>query len=162
MPLSQTQRQVLEAALGHPERLVVHFPAHLKGGARGKVLAALISAGFITQHPESSADMPIYAVSQSGLAVLGIEAPAPQTGASNPYRPNDRSAAGGLREGTKQATLIALLKQAHGASLSELAQASGWQAHTIRGFMAGSLKKKLGLTVTSDKAEGQERRYRIA
>ena len=44
MPLSQTQRQVLEAALGHPERLVVHFPAHLKGGARGKVLAALISA----------------------------------------------------------------------------------------------------------------------
>ena len=162
MPLSQTQRQVLEAALGHPERLVVHFPAHLKGGARGKVLAALISAGFITQHPESSADMPIYAVSQSGLAVLGIEAPAPQTGASNPYRPNDRSAAGGLREGTKQATLIALLKHANGASLSEMAQASGWQAHTIRGFMAGSLKKKLGLTVTSDKAEGQERRYRIA
>lgn len=62
---------------------------------------------------------------------------------------------------TKQATLIELLKRPDGASLSEMVQATGWQQHTVRGAMAGALKKKLGLNIVSDKTNGQERKYRI-
>jgi hypothetical protein len=46
--------------------------------------------------------------------------------------------------------------------LNQLIEATGWQAHTVRGAMAGALKKKLGLAITSDKAAGQERIYRIS
>jgi hypothetical protein len=65
------------------------------------------------------------------------------------------------RDGTKQATLIALLRSKDGADLDEIAEATGWQKHTIRGAISGALKKKLGLQVTSTK-DGQGRRvYRI-
>jgi hypothetical protein len=67
-----------------------------------------------------------------------------------------------LREGTKQATLIAMLRRPEGADLDEIAEATSWQKHTIRGAISGALKKKLGLEVTSTK-DGQGRRiYRLA
>jgi len=66
------------------------------------------------------------------------------------------------REGTKQATLIAMLRRPDGADLDEIAEATSWQKHTIRGAISGALKKKLGLEVTSTK-DGQGRRvYRLA
>ncbi len=65
------------------------------------------------------------------------------------------------REGTKQATLIELLKRPDGVSLAEMVQASGWLQHTVRGAMAGALKKKLGLNIVSEKTDGQDRKYRI-
>jgi hypothetical protein len=55
------------------------------------------------------------------------------------------------REGTKQATMIAMLKRPEGASVAQIAMATGWQHHTIRGAMAHALKKKLGLTITTEK-----------
>ena len=67
-----------------------------------------------------------------------------------------------IREGTKQATLIAMLRRPEGADLDEIAEATGWRKHSIRGAISGALKKKLGLQVTSTK-DGQGRRtYRIA
>ena len=66
------------------------------------------------------------------------------------------------RAGTKQARLIAMLKTPEGGSLTEIASAFGWQPHTVRGAIAGALKKKLGLTVTSEKVEDRGRVYRIA
>jgi hypothetical protein len=65
------------------------------------------------------------------------------------------------REGSKQAAMIAMLRRPEGATIAEIADATGWQPHTVRGAIAGALKKKLGLTVTSEKPEGGERRYRI-
>jgi hypothetical protein len=65
------------------------------------------------------------------------------------------------REGSKQAQMIALLRRPEGATIAEIAEATGWQPHTVRGAIAGALKKKLGLTVTSEKPEGGERRYRV-
>ena len=65
------------------------------------------------------------------------------------------------REGTKQAMIIELLKRPGGATLAEIVEATGWQAHTVRGAMAGALKKKLGLTVTSEKDEVRGRVYRV-
>ena len=55
-----------------------------------------------------------------------------------------------------------MLKRPEGASIAEIAAAFGWQAHTVRGAIAGTLKKKLGLEVTSEKVEGRGRVYKIA
>lgn len=65
------------------------------------------------------------------------------------------------RVDTKQAHVLAMLQGPEGASLDEIATATNWQLHTIRGFVSGALKRKLGLTVTSEKIEGRGRVYRI-
>ena len=65
------------------------------------------------------------------------------------------------RSGTKQAQMIELLSRESGATIADLVAATGWLPHTIRGAMAGALKKKLGLTITSEKVEGRGRVYRV-
>jgi hypothetical protein len=65
------------------------------------------------------------------------------------------------RDDTKQAQLIAMLRREEGATIAQIVAATGWQPHTVRGAFAGALKKKLGLTVTSEKVEGGERVYRL-
>lgn len=60
----------------------------------------------------------------------------------------------------KLGELVVLLRRDGGAQLSELMAATGWQAHSVRGAIAGSLKKKLGIIVTSEKSEAG-RIYRI-
>jgi hypothetical protein len=62
---------------------------------------------------------------------------------------------------SKQATLIKLLKCPDGATIDEMAKATGWQRHSIRGMMSGVLKKRLGLSIASEKEE-RGRVYRIA
>ena len=54
-----------------------------------------------------------------------------------------------------------MLKRSKGATIDEIVTATGWQSHTVRGAMAGALKKKLGLTITSEKDETRGRVYRI-
>ncbi|MGA7453732.1 MAG: DUF3489 domain-containing protein [Rhodoplanes sp.] len=65
------------------------------------------------------------------------------------------------RDGSKQAQLIAMLRRAKGATVNEIAEALSWQPHTVRGAIAGALKKKLGLEVTSEKDEKRGRVYRV-
>jgi hypothetical protein len=65
------------------------------------------------------------------------------------------------RDGTKQAVLIAMLRRPDGADLDEIAEATGWQKHTIRGAISGALKKKLGLEVTSTRDHQNRRVYHI-
>jgi hypothetical protein len=67
-----------------------------------------------------------------------------------------------VREGTKQAQLIEMPRQPEGATIAEIVAATNWQPHTVRGAIAGALKKKLGLTVTSEKVDERGRVYRIA
>ena len=66
------------------------------------------------------------------------------------------------RDGTKQAKLIAMLRRPEGATIDQIVKAFAWQPHTVRGAIAGALKKKLGLPVTSEKTEDGPRVYRIA
>jgi len=66
------------------------------------------------------------------------------------------------RAETKQSQLIAMLKQPNGATIAEIAKALDWQPHTVRGAIAGALKKKLGLNVQSDKVDSRGRVYRLA
>jgi hypothetical protein len=75
------------------------------------------------------------------------------------------------RAGTKQARMIELLKRPEGATVAQIAQATGWQHHTIRGAISGALKKKLGLTIEATRtrevgpnkvgAKGSSTVYRI-
>ena len=66
------------------------------------------------------------------------------------------------RAESKQARLIAMLRQPDGATIAEIAKALEWLPHTIRGAIAGALKKKLGLKVESEKVDGRGRLYRLA
>jgi len=71
-----------------------------------------------------------------------------------------KTEAGAPREGSKTAQVVAMLQRKNGATLSEIMEKMGWQKHTVRGFMAGTMKKA-GHTVESFKPEGGERTYRI-
>jgi Protein of unknown function (DUF3489) len=71
-----------------------------------------------------------------------------------------KSESGAPREGSKTAQVVAMLQRKNGATLSEIMAKMGWQAHTVRGFMAGALKGA-GYKVESFKPEGGERTYRI-
>jgi hypothetical protein len=62
---------------------------------------------------------------------------------------------------SKQAQVIAMLKRPRGVTVDEIMAATGWQAHTVRGFFAGALKKRLGVVVASEKVEGRGRVYRL-
>ena len=61
----------------------------------------------------------------------------------------------------KSGQIVSLLQRQNGASIPELMKATGWQAHSVRGFISGTLKRKQGLVVTSTVAEGKDRRYVI-
>ncbi len=66
-----------------------------------------------------------------------------------------------MQKKSRQALLIAMLRRAKGATIAEIVEALGWQPHTVRGAIAGALKKKLGLEVVSEKSERRGRVYRI-
>jgi hypothetical protein len=68
--------------------------------------------------------------------------------------------ADGPREGSKTAQVVAMLQRKNGATLQEIMGKMGWQKHTVRGFMAGAMKKA-GYSVESFKSDKGERTYRI-
>jgi DNA-binding MarR family transcriptional regulator len=157
---------------------VLPLPKSLKGGAANKVIDSLIKRGLI-EEIKAKRDQPTWGDAQDGQGVtliatdaafdaLGIETdptnkPKPEKtvkakrGKQQPKQKAERAP----RSDSKQAQMIAMLKRAKGASIEELAEAFGWQHHTVRGAIAGALKKKLGLNVTSDKDEKRGRVYRI-
>ncbi|OFW01495.1 MAG: hypothetical protein A3G20_00110 [Acidobacteria bacterium RIFCSPLOWO2_12_FULL_59_11] len=63
---------------------------------------------------------------------------------------------------TKGATILELLRRKDGATLTELMKATGWQAHSVRGFLAGNVRKKMGLDLSSTKREDGQRVYQVA
>jgi len=74
-------------------------------------------------------------------------------------RPKAKAATPG--HGSKTALVISLLEKSKGASLAELMKATGWQAHSVRGFLSGTLRKKMGLKVESAKRGDGERVYSV-
>ena len=67
-----------------------------------------------------------------------------------------------VRPGSKTAKVLALLKQSGGAPLKRLMRATGWQPHSVRGFLSGTLGKKMGLKIESRKTDDGERIYSLA
>jgi len=88
----------------------------------------------------------------------GIRPPQPKKGTSSPQGGKKAKAA---RQGSKTATVLTLVKWPGGATLTALMQATGWQPHSVRGFISGTLGKKMGLTVNSAKGEDGERNYSV-
>lgn len=84
--------------------------------------------------------------------------PKPAHGAKRAAQKESKDA----KRDSKQARLIAMLGAPEGATIARMAKAFGWQPHTVRGVLSGALKKKLGLTIKSEKTEDGERVYRIA
>ena len=152
--LTATQQTILEHAHQHTDGKIEWFPENIKGGARQKVLDGLFNRALITK---SASD---WFIAAEGYDALGVprkgttNAPAAETTAAPAKKPR-------TRENSKQAQMIELLKRPDGATLNQLVEVTGWQAHTVRGAMAGALKKKLGLNIESEKTDGQERKYRI-
>jgi hypothetical protein len=185
--LSDTQPVILTAACQRERRLALPLPDRLKGGAAAKVAGSLLAKGLI-EEAEAKPDDPVWreadgrsltlVATAAALEALGIEsdgddatteaAPAPSRTRkvrSVPKAAAEALAAGAKRkprEHSKQSRLIAMLRAPDGATVPEIAEALQWRVHTVRGAIAGALKKKLGLTVTSEKDETRGRVYRIA
>jgi hypothetical protein len=132
-------------------------------------------------------------ITRAGLEAIGVEAEGgadaataeapdaealatPANHKANAVRPNkaalaDQPTPRTPRAGTKQALMIEMLKRPEGATVEQIAAATGWQHHTIRGAISGALKKKLGLTVEATRmrevgpnqtgAKGSATTYRI-
>ena len=80
------------------------------------------------------------------------QSPAPKAG------PDDEKHAARV---TKHDRVLTLLSRREGATIPEMMQATEWQQHSVRGFLAGTVKRKLGFSLISSKSEGELRRYRI-
>jgi Protein of unknown function (DUF3489) len=75
--------------------------------------------------------------------------------------PKGAKKAPGARDGSKTAKILDLLKRPGGATAKELMKATGWQPHSVRGFLSGTVGKKMKLTVVSTKGDDGERNYSI-
>jgi hypothetical protein len=75
--------------------------------------------------------------------------------------PKSATKAKGARDGSKASRVLDLLKRPDGATAKELIKATGWQPHSVRGFLSGTVSKKMGLAVTSTKGEDGERTYSV-
>ena len=168
--LSDTQAVILSAACARADGLVFPVTAKIKGGAVGNCLKSLRKRGLIEEipavnrdtvwrHDEANGPITLRATPRA-YSALGIvedseQVPAPDgddTGSPEPAK---------SRHGSKQALLVAMLRDPDGATIPELAVALNWLPHTIRGVLSGALKKRLGLTVTSEKVDGRGRVYMI-
>jgi Protein of unknown function (DUF3489) len=181
MALSNTQLIVLAAACQRPDRSIYPLTTKLPGGAAAKVLGSLLNKNLVKEVPAKHVEtiwredkkrgrLTLRATPDAFKALGLDEAPADTKAASSiegkpelgGSRKASKSKPKAHRADSKQAQLIAMLKAPNGASIEEIVTAFGWRPHTVRGAIAGALKKKLGLKVVSEKSEGRGRTYRIA
>ena len=184
--LTDTQAIILSRAASRPDNLAMPLPDGLAGAAAKMAVTAMINRGWLE---EVVADLrrhePLWretgdghgttlVATQTGLAAIGIapeSADCAPTGATEaPAEDTETDAAAETkpahkerkpRDGTKQALLIEMLRAEGGATIEEIVATTGWQSHTVRGAIAGALKKKLGLDVRSEKIAGRGRVYQI-
>ena len=141
MQPTETQKTILKAAARRPNGNIEPLPQHIHAGIRPRVIQGLLNRQWIDAVAGS------YAISQAGRSAIGAR--------------TTPSVSTAVREGTKQAQLIALLRRPEGASIDDLVAETGWQPHSVRGALSHTLKKRLGLKLTSQREEGQARRYHI-
>ena len=177
--LTDTQARILNAASLSAGNLAMPLPKGLHGAVAQKVVGMMMERGLLDEVEANTKKYePLWretgdgcgttlVATSAGLAAIGVDPVVVQAIAKLGNGPREVvvGKAEGKPEkprgGTKQTQLIALLETPTGASLDEIVAATGWQAHTVRGAISGTLKKKLGLNVISEKIEGRGRIYRI-
>jgi len=146
-----SQEKILSAAAKHPNCDIRDFMTHIKiRSVSEKVFQTLLQNGWIAEDEDSA--FLITAAGREAVGAPSVDAPKPKPAAPEAARPKS----------SKQQAMIDLLTREEGATLNQLVTATGWQKHSVHGAMAGVLKKKMGLTITSSKAESGGRVYRIA
>ena len=184
--LTNTQTIVLSRAATRPGNLAMPLPDGLHGAAAKMAVNRMITNGWLE---EVDADLrkgePLWRetgdghgttliATEAGLEAIGIE-PVAASAVSSARRAKPETAEEPapttevgevpkpvvIRAGTKQAQIIALLQRPEGATIAEIVEVTGWQAHSARGMISGALKKKLGLMITSAKEDGRGAVYRI-
>ena len=170
--LTDTQRVILSAAAQRTDRLALPLPKSLKGGAAHKVINALIEKGFLKEvKANRKLSDPVWResdeghgltliITETGFAAIGIEVENQKTKAQK-SEPKPAATERRTREGTKQALVIEMLRRPEGASIAEIVEATSWASHTTRGFLAGAIKKKLGLAIDSEKHDTRGRIYKV-
>lgn len=164
--LTDAQAVILSTACARKDGMVFPVTANLKGGAVGNVCKSLLKRGLIEEvtatdldtvwrHDEDRGPITLRATPLA-YASLGIGDNPEPAASVDPALPKPVQ----RRNGTKQDMLIAMLRAPEGATIEEIVAALEWQTHTVRGVISGALKKKLGLTITSEKTDGRGRVYR--
>ncbi len=190
--LSDSQLVILSAAAQRQGGAVLPLPRSFKvhKAATTTVLKSLLKKGLVAERPAAADEAhwretrdggrTALVITDAGLQAIGVEVdrktrkqspstkprPKQRRRRAEPKptgpRPKGGTPPPAVRPGTKQAILIEMLSQPKGATLADLVTATGWQKHSVRGAISGTLKKKLGLAVTSAVVEARGRVYRIS
>jgi hypothetical protein len=128
----------------------------------------VVQAGFSSATPKEAIMSKTQSASKPTLSGEKTSAPVMQGGArKRAHATNPRSEAAAskptsISEPSKSDRILKLLRRKKGASVKDLQEATGWQAHSVRGFLSGTVKKRLGLPLQSEHSEKGGRRYLIA
>jgi len=178
--LTETQTIILSAGAQRPENIALPLPKGLAGAAAKMAVTKMMEHGWLQEVDANlRRNEPLWretgdghgttlVVTDAGLLAVGIDPVVVKAvvairkhAAEMPALKLPAAIQPKLRTGTKQATLISMLRNPDGATIEEIMIATGWQSHTVRGAMAGALKKKLGLEVSSEKDDARGRVYRL-
>ncbi len=156
--LTDTQIALLKAAAGRPDGNIEPLPPNLRGGARTKVLEGLLARGLIVDADGH------HLLTDAGYAAVGKRRPIPKDvrKMDTPDALTKREAtAPTIRPGTKLAAIIDAMRHPGGATIVQMMDGTGWQAHTVRGAISGMVRKRLGFEVVTEKSVDGQRAYRI-
>ncbi len=186
--LTDTQLVILSAASQRKDRALLPLPKSLKlnKGALTTVLKSLLKHDLISEQPagrdqehwrDDGGQKLAVVITDVGLKAIRAEVDTPHLAETSSAKAATKKISGhasavkaGSRprakvataaKGTKLAQLIGLLKRKSGANIEEVSKVIGWQAHSVRGAISGTLKKKFGLAVSSEAIDGRGRVYRI-
>lgn len=180
--LSDTQLVILSAAAKRSSNALLPFPKSLraKDAALTKAIGKLERCGLIEERPSTAngafwrrdgEDQPLgLFLTDAGLAALdgpvilseAAKAKTEKHGAGTSSSRTKQPTAGGTRRpGSKQDKVLKLLRRKGGATLPDICSETGWQVHSARGFLSGTVRKKLGLTLHVEKGDDGARRYRL-
>ncbi len=156
LKLSPAQSLLLRTAARRADGRVIP-PDTLRGGARVKVLTALLQRGWIEPADDG------HVLTDAGYAAISQQRPVPPDDVQPVDTIGDLQLVEGIliRPGTKLAALVVALRRPQGSTSLQLMLATGWQPHTVRGAISGMLRKKLGLNVVLAHNKSGERVYRV-